>query len=73
MLRRIVATVLVAAAVVAAARAFWVDLSDPATLQRYLSYMDEMGVLGYTCLSLVYLVLAMTPVPLMPLTALGAL
>ncbi|MGB0647830.1 MAG: TVP38/TMEM64 family protein [Bradymonadia bacterium] len=71
MLRPVVAVVFVALALVAVARGLWVELSDLGMLQQYLGYVNEMGLIGYVYLSLAYLVLAMTPVPLMPLTALG--
>ena len=71
MLRGIVAVVGIAFVVAVVAGALWVELSDLARLQRYLDCVNELGIVGYVSLSLAYVVLAMMPVPLMPLTALG--
>ena len=71
MLRGIVAVVGIAFVVAVVAGGLWVELSDLARLQRYLDCVNELGLVGYVSLSLAYVVLAMMPVPLMPLTALG--
>ena len=52
-------------------RTVWIEMGDPDAISRYVLRVREMGWLGYCLLACGYATVALLPIPLMPLTALG--
>lgn len=69
--QRFIVTACVILLSVVCAGVFWGSLDDLEMMNRFVIRIESMGTLGFLMIALIYCALALLPIPLMPLSALG--
>lgn len=71
MKHRLVVVIIIALITALAAAMLWLEMGNVDAIKRYTLQIRDMGGLGFSLLALGYACVALLPIPLMPLTALG--